>query len=122
MLRVSCKLYLFVGAALNSLLDFLKSLVKANVPSFGSSRLLEIFLEQDKVASPVKIDSISTSSHKQSYYSLAKCISIISVGSGTQQALNVANNFVTDLSKNSSLTDTQIVIALLSIGEIGRHV
>jgi len=102
-------------------MEFLRALVKANIPSFTSSRLLSIFLEQETVLSPSKVD-INSSHHKQSFYSLAKCISIISVGSGPNEALKVANQFVTELTKTPSLTDTHVVIALLSIGEIGRHV
>jgi hypothetical protein len=96
--------------------------VKTNIPAFSSAKLLGTFLEQEKGFSPSKLDTSSTS-HKQSFYSLAKCISVISVGSGNPtEALTVANSFVTDLAKNKNLTDVQVVIALLSIGEIGRHV
>jgi hypothetical protein len=101
-------------------MDFLRALVKANITSYTSTKLLAIFLEQETVLSTNKVD-ISASHHKQSYYSLAKCISVISVGSGPNEALNVAKQFIDDL-KTQNLTDTQIVIALLSVGEIGRFV
>jgi hypothetical protein len=38
------------------------------------------------------------------------------------EAVQVANSFVRDLATNSNINDVQVVIALLSIGEIGRHV
>ena len=102
-------------------MEFLRALVQTNIPTFSSSQLLGIFLEQEKGFAPSKLDT--SSSHKQSFYSLAKCISVISVGSGnSMEALGVANGFVADLAKNSNLSDVQVVIALLSIGEIGRHV
>jgi len=101
-------------------MDFLRSLVKANIPTYSSSTLLVIFLEQDAVMSPTRTD-VNSSHHKQSFYSLAKCISTISVGSGPNEALSVANRFVEDL-RAMKLADTQVVIALLSIGEIGRYV
>jgi len=97
-------------------------LVKANIPGYTSTRLLAIFLEADTVLSPSKMETNAGAHHKQSFYSLAKCISVISVGSGPQEAITVANSFVTELSKGPALQDTQVVIALLSIGEIGRHV
>lgn len=106
---------------MNALLDFLRALVKTNIPIFSANQLLAMFLGPEKTTQ--KIDS--SASHKQSYYSLAKCISVVSVGSGkTQEALAVANTFVTELSNASkgNLSDAQIIIALLSIGEIGRHV
>jgi predicted phage gp36 major capsid-like protein len=109
-----------VGAALNALMDFLRALVKANIPAFTSSRLLAIFLEQEAVMSPTRTD-VNASHHKQSFYSLAKCIATISVGSGPNEALGVASRFIEDL-KSPGLVDTQVVIALLSIGEIGRFV
>lgn len=87
--------------------------------SFSSTRLLAIFLEQEVITSPTKAD-ISTSHHKQSFYSLAKCISVISVGSGPEESINVSSRFIGDL-KTGNLTDVQIVIALLSVGEIGRY-
>jgi len=103
-------------------MDFLRALVQINLPAFTSKQLLVIFLEQEKDLSHSKLDG-SGPSHKQSYYSLAKCISVISVGSGNlMEAVQVANSFVRDLATNSNINDVQVVIALLSIGEIGRHV
>lgn len=110
------------GAALNALMEFLRALVKANISGYSSSRLLVIFLEPDSVLSPSKAETSPGAHHKQSFYSLAKCISVISVSSGPNEALTVANSFVSELSKGPGLQDTQVVIALLSIGEIGRHV
>lgn len=57
------------GAALLALMDFLRALVKAKINSFCSTRLLGIFLEQEAVTTPTKVD-IATSHHKQSFYSL----------------------------------------------------
>lgn len=99
-------------------MDFLRALVQANIPAFSSSRLLSIFIQQESATSPSKVDT----HHKQSYYSLAKCIAVICVSAGEQEAVTVARTFVSDLSRPGTLTDTQIVIALLSVGEIGRHV
>jgi hypothetical protein len=99
-------------------MDFLRALVKAKISTFSCTRLLGILLEHETITSPTKVD-ITTSHHKQSFYSLAKCISVISVGSGPEEALSVASRFVGDL-KTGNLTDIQIVIALLSVGEIGR--
>ena len=103
-------------------MEFLRALVKSNIHGFSSQRLLQIFLEPDTVVSPSKMETNAGTHHKQSFYSLAKCISVISVGSGPNEALTVASGFVTDLSKGNTLADAQIVIALLSIGEIGRYV
>jgi len=122
-IKVLVRSSLMQGAALNALLEFLGALVKTNIPTFSSSQLLAMFLEAEKnnVAAG-KVDSTS-SCHKQSFYSLAKCISTISVGSGNiTEAIGVANSFVRDLSNCSTLNDGQIIIALLSVGEIGRHV
>jgi len=100
-------------------MEFLRALVKANISKFKSSNLLQIFLEQETSHLIIKADS---SHHKQSFYSLAKCIAIISVGSSPSEAINVANMFSSELTKIETLTDANVVIALLSIGEIGRHV
>lgn len=121
-IKVLVRSPLMQGAALGALMEFLKALVKANIPNYQSTSLLSIFLQPETVLSPSKADTNSGAHHKQSFYSLAKCISVISVGSGQQEALAVANSFVKELSKGPGLPDTQVVIALLSIGEIGRHV
>ncbi|CAL8143839.1 unnamed protein product [Orchesella dallaii] len=121
-IKVLVRSPLMQGAALGALMEFLRALVKANIPGYSSNRLLSIFLEPDSVVSPSKAETNAGVHHKQSFYSLAKCISVISVSSGPHEALSVANSFVSELSKGPGLQDTQVVIALLSIGEIGRHV
>ena len=88
---------LILSAASVAFIDFPRAFFHANIPTFSSGRL-------------------------ESYFSLAKCIAVISVSAGEQEAITVARSFISDLSRPEILHGRQIVMALMSVGEIGRQV
>ncbi|XP_018320590.1 cullin-associated NEDD8-dissociated protein 1 isoform X2 [Agrilus planipennis] len=105
---------LLQGAALVSLLEFFQQLVLCNLPGLGFKDLLEIML------APVQnIQNNQGNLHKQAFYSLAKCVASITVIC-PQEALSVVNHFIQEI--QSAQSDSQMIFALLVIGEIGRKV
>lgn len=103
-----------VGTALQSMLDFFKSLVKCNLPGLNYDSLLRLLL--------MPISNLATCQtatlHKQAFYSLAKCVAAITVTCHAH-ALPVVPQFINEIQTAS--TDSQQIFALLVVGEIGRE-
>nr|CAI5840813.1 unnamed protein product [Callosobruchus analis] len=106
---------LLQGTALQSMLDFFKSLVKCNLQGLNYDSLLRLLL--------VPISNLSTCQnatlHKQAFYSLAKCVAAITVTCHTQ-ALPVVPQFISEI--QTAQSDSQQIFALLVVGEIGREI
>jgi cullin-associated NEDD8-dissociated protein 1 len=105
---------LLQGAALNSMLEFFKSLVAANLPGLGQKDLLKLLV--DPVLSPS-----GASIHKQGRASIAKCVAALVVTQSPAEAQNVVSQFASHLKPNDSSTAHQQTFSLLVIGEIGKH-
>ncbi|KAJ8923621.1 hypothetical protein NQ315_010200 [Exocentrus adspersus] len=106
---------LLQGTALQSMLDFFKSLVKCNLPGLNYDSLLRLLL--------MPISNLATCQtatlHKQAFYSLAKCVAAITVTCHAH-ALPVVPQFINEIQTAS--TDSQQIFALLVVGEIGREI
>lgn len=106
--------YKFTGTALQSMLEFFKSLVKCNLPGLSYDCLLRLLL--------MPISNLSTNQqaalHKQAFYSLAKCVAAITVVCQSQ-ALPVIPQFINEI--QTATSDSQQIFALLVVGEIGRE-
>ncbi|CAG9855280.1 unnamed protein product [Phyllotreta striolata] len=106
---------LLQGTALQSMLDFFKSLVKCNLPGLNYDSLLRLLLMPiSNLAS-----NQSATLHKQAFYSLAKCVAAITV-TCQSHALPVVHTFINEIQAAS--TDSQQIFALLVVGEIGREI
>ena len=57
--------------------------------------------------------------HKQAFHNIAKCIGVISL-SVQSKTVSVVEKFIEDV-KNETCTTSVKLLALFSIGEIGRH-
>nr|XP_023013763.1 cullin-associated NEDD8-dissociated protein 1 [Leptinotarsa decemlineata] len=106
---------LLQGTALQSMLDFFKSLVKCNLPGLNYDALLRMLL--------IPISQLNTKHsstlHKQAFYSLAKCVAAITVTCHSH-ALPVVPQFINEIETASN--DSQQMFALLVVGEIGREI
>ncbi|KAG5891309.1 hypothetical protein JTB14_002870 [Gonioctena quinquepunctata] len=106
---------LLQGTALQSMLDFFKSLVKCNLAGLNYDSLLRLLL--------MPITHLTTNHtatlHKQAFYSLAKCVAAITV-TCYSHALPVVPQFINEIQTAS--TDSQQMFALLVVGEIGREI
>ncbi|XP_066158775.1 cullin-associated NEDD8-dissociated protein 1 isoform X1 [Euwallacea fornicatus] len=104
---------LLQGTALQSMLDFFKSLVRCKLNGASYEHLLRLLL--------MPITNLrtnqSTTLHKQAFYSLAKCVAAISVVSQSQAGPVIAQ-FMAEIHNPKS--DSQQIFALLVVGEIGR--
>uniref|UniRef100_A0A8C1D0L8 Cullin-associated and neddylation-dissociated 2 (putative) n=1 Tax=Cyprinus carpio carpio TaxID=630221 RepID=A0A8C1D0L8_CYPCA len=100
--------------ALNSLLEFFQVLVATKANNMGYSDLL-------KALRGPFYDSKSTDSmsmHKQSYYSVAKCVAALSMAC-PKEASGVVTNLIQDV-KNPKSSESVRILSLLCLGEIGR--
>uniref|UniRef100_A0A9J8CVB2 Cullin-associated and neddylation-dissociated 2 (putative) n=1 Tax=Cyprinus carpio carpio TaxID=630221 RepID=A0A9J8CVB2_CYPCA len=105
---------LLQGGALNSLLEFFQVLVATKANNMGYSDLL-------KALRGPFYDSKSTDSmsmHKQSYYSVAKCVAALSMAC-PKEASGVVTNLIQDV-KNPKSSESVRILSLLCLGEIGR--
>lgn len=108
-LNNNCNTYLPLGTALQSMLDFFKSLVKCNLPGLSYDNLLRMLLMSA---------TLINNNNKQAFYSLAKCVAAITVVCQSQ-ALPVIPQFIIEIQNATS--DSQKIFALLVVGEIGRE-
>ncbi|XP_072401896.1 cullin-associated NEDD8-dissociated protein 1 [Diabrotica undecimpunctata] len=106
---------LLQGTALQSMLDFFKSLVVCNIPDLSYDHLLRLLLM------PISNLSVNPSAtlHKQAFYSLAKCVAVITVTCHSQ-AHPIVPQFINEI--QTAATDSQQIFALLVVGEIGRKI
>ena len=107
---------LLQGSALQALLQFFRALHRAQHPQLGFQHLLQTLVQ------PVyhKNDQ-SEPIHKQAYYSIAKCVASISVDRPASDSLATVTNLMNDIVVYKNVDSVQS-FALLTIGEIGKHV
>lgn len=104
---------LLQGGALGAMLEFFQALVATGTASLGYMDLLRM------LTSPVYAQSASLT-HKQSYYSIAKCVAALTRAC-PKEGPAVVGQFIQDV-KNSRSTDSIRLLALLSLGEVGHYV
>uniref|UniRef100_A0AAZ3P635 TATA-binding protein interacting (TIP20) domain-containing protein n=1 Tax=Oncorhynchus tshawytscha TaxID=74940 RepID=A0AAZ3P635_ONCTS len=101
------------GGALSAMLEFFQALVGTGTSSLGYMDLLRM------LTGPVYAQSAALT-HKQSYYSIAKCVAALTRAC-PDEGPAVVGQFIQDV-KNSRSTDSIRLLALLSLGEVGHHV
>uniref|UniRef100_A0A4W5JMC8 Cullin-associated and neddylation-dissociated 1 n=1 Tax=Hucho hucho TaxID=62062 RepID=A0A4W5JMC8_9TELE len=101
---------LLQGGALSAMLEFFQALVGTGTSSLGYMDLLRM------LTGPVYAQSAALT-HKQSYYSIAKCVAALTRACPDGPA--VVGQFIQDV-KNSRSTDSIRLLALLSLGEVGH--
>uniref|UniRef100_A0A3P9A1C0 TATA-binding protein interacting (TIP20) domain-containing protein n=1 Tax=Esox lucius TaxID=8010 RepID=A0A3P9A1C0_ESOLU len=104
---------LLQGGALSAMLEFFQALVGTGTASLGYMDLLRM------LTGPVYAQSAALT-HKQSYYSIAKCVAALTRAC-PKEGPAVVGQFIQDV-KNSRSTDSIRLLALLSLGEVGHHV
>uniref|UniRef100_A0A4W4GHI8 TATA-binding protein interacting (TIP20) domain-containing protein n=1 Tax=Electrophorus electricus TaxID=8005 RepID=A0A4W4GHI8_ELEEL len=102
-----------LGGALSAMLEFFQALVATGTASLGYMDLLRM------LTGPVYAQSAALT-HKQSYYSIAKCVAALTRAC-PKEGPAVVGQFIQDV-KNSRSTDSIRLLALLSLGEVGHHV
>uniref|UniRef100_A0A8C9SYV7 Cullin-associated and neddylation-dissociated 1 n=1 Tax=Scleropages formosus TaxID=113540 RepID=A0A8C9SYV7_SCLFO len=102
-----------VLAELPAMLEFFQALVVTGTPGLGYMDLLRM------LTGPVYAQSAALT-HKQSYYSIAKCVAALTRACPAEGPA-VVGQFIQDV-KNSRSTDSIRLLALLSLGEVGHHV
>ncbi|XP_037960682.1 cullin-associated NEDD8-dissociated protein 1 [Teleopsis dalmanni] len=113
---------LLQGAALTCCLDLFRGLVCTQLPGLDYNSLLKKLMEPMTSRNDNSVNVVNTNEqlHKQAYHSLAKCIAALTQQC-PQEAVPLAKRLLSDLQRHSSVTDTQLVFCLLTVGEIGRH-
>ncbi|KAL7982618.1 hypothetical protein Chor_010216 [Crotalus horridus] len=104
---------LLQGGALSAMLEFFQALVVTGTSNLGYMDLLRM------LTGPVYSQS-SALTHKQSYYSIAKCVAALTRAC-PKEGPAVVGQFIQDV-KNSRSTDSIRLLALLSLGEVGHHI
>uniref|UniRef100_A0A8C7KAV0 Cullin-associated and neddylation-dissociated 1 n=1 Tax=Oncorhynchus kisutch TaxID=8019 RepID=A0A8C7KAV0_ONCKI len=102
---------LLQGGALSAMLEFFQALVGTGTSSLGYMDLLRM------LTGPVYAQSAALT-HKQSYYSIAKCVAALTRAC-PDEGPAVVGQFIQDV-KNSRSTDSIRLLALLSLGEVGH--
>ncbi|OXB75740.1 UNVERIFIED_CONTAM: hypothetical protein H355_012664 [Colinus virginianus] len=104
---------LLQGGALSAMLEFFQALVVTGTNNLGYMDLLRM------LTGPVYSQSTALT-HKQSYYSIAKCVAALTRAC-PKEGPAVVGQFIQDV-KNSRSTDSIRLLALLSLGEVGHHI
>lgn len=107
---------LLQGGALSSILEFFQVLVATKSNNMGYSDLLKAL--RGPFYDSKSTDSMSV--HKQSYYSVAKCVAALSTVC-PKEASGVVTNLIQEV-KNPKSSESVRILALLCLGEIGRSV
>lgn len=107
---------LLQGAALNSMLELFRALVRARIPGLSHQELLQMLVAPVKQLQP---HNALPHLHKQAFHSLAKCVCALTVEEPAD-ALLVVRQFLRDAHQPAS--DAHHMFALLGIAEIGRHI
>uniref|UniRef100_A0A8C7ZUP7 TATA-binding protein interacting (TIP20) domain-containing protein n=1 Tax=Oryzias sinensis TaxID=183150 RepID=A0A8C7ZUP7_9TELE len=104
---------LLQGGALAAILDFLQSLVLSKASSLGYSQLMKALMEPFQSPPPE-----SSALHRQSYVSAARCVAALASASPKESPATVAG--LIQQVKNPGSPESARVLALLSLGEVGR--
>ncbi|XP_071804723.1 cullin-associated NEDD8-dissociated protein 1-like [Asterias amurensis] len=109
---------LLQGGALYAMLEFFQALVATKTPRLGFQDLLQML--SLPIYSPKESQTSTYAVHKQAFHSIAKCVAALTISCAAEGSV-VVNQFVNDV-KNTKSSDSVQLFALLSLGEIGRHV
>uniref|UniRef100_A0A3B1K374 Cullin-associated and neddylation-dissociated 2 (putative) n=1 Tax=Astyanax mexicanus TaxID=7994 RepID=A0A3B1K374_ASTMX len=105
---------LLQGGALSSIVEFFHALVLTKASNTGYSDLMKALTGPFyKSKSP---DSLSV--HRQSYYSVAKCVAALS-SSCPKEASGTVGNFIQEV-KNQKTSESVRILSFLCLGEVGR--
>ncbi|XP_023811120.1 cullin-associated NEDD8-dissociated protein 1-like [Oryzias latipes] len=104
---------LLQGGALAAILDFLQSLVLSKASSLGYGQLMKALMEPFQNPPPE-----SSALHRQSYISAARCVAALVSASPKDSPATVAG--LIQQVKNPGSPESARVLALLSLGEVGR--
>uniref|UniRef100_A0A8B9JT49 Cullin-associated and neddylation-dissociated 2 (putative) n=1 Tax=Astyanax mexicanus TaxID=7994 RepID=A0A8B9JT49_ASTMX len=105
---------LLQGGALSSIVEFFHALVLTKASNTGYSDLMKALTGPFyKSKSP---DSLSV--HRQSYYSVAKCVAALS-SSCPKEASGTVANFIQEV-KNQKTSESVRILSFLCLGEVGR--
>ncbi|MBN3306198.1 CAND1 protein, partial [Amia calva] len=106
---------LLQGGALNAILNFFQVLVATKTSSMGFNELLKNLTRpfynppQSACAAPL---------HRQSYYSVAKCVAALS-SMCPKEATSMVNNFIQDV-KSTKSSDSVRILAFLCLAKVGH--
>ncbi|XP_071811076.1 cullin-associated NEDD8-dissociated protein 1-like isoform X1 [Apostichopus japonicus] len=112
---------LLQGAALTSLLAFFEAIVATKTPKMEFRDLLGLLTAP--IYNPSETTQPSGSHyavHKQAFHSVGKCVAVLTIACPGEGA-SVITQCVNDI-KNPKSSDSITLFALLSLGEIGKHV
>lgn len=108
---------LLQGGALDSILEFFKALVNADLSKLSSRDLLQMLITPVYNPPIIQPSNAVLAVHKQAFHSIAKCVAAII---GQTEAPKVINQFVTDI-RHTKSSDSVKLFSLLALGEIGRQ-
>uniref|UniRef100_A0A3P9AC87 TATA-binding protein interacting (TIP20) domain-containing protein n=1 Tax=Esox lucius TaxID=8010 RepID=A0A3P9AC87_ESOLU len=107
---------LLQGGALSAILDLLQVLVVTKTGNMGYNDLLKAlmgpFHGSGKAADPTPI-------HRQSYYSVARCVAALS-SVCPKEASGMVTSFIQEV-KNPKTPEPVRILSFLSLGEVGRN-
>ncbi|XP_051551016.1 cullin-associated NEDD8-dissociated protein 1-like [Myxocyprinus asiaticus] len=106
---------LLQGGALNSILEFFQALVGTKASNMSYNDLLKAL--KGPYYEAKSFDSMSV--HKQSYYSVAKCVAALSTAC-PKEASVVVTNLIQEV-KNPKKSEPVKILSLLCLGEIGHY-
>ncbi|XP_008319433.1 cullin-associated NEDD8-dissociated protein 1-like [Cynoglossus semilaevis] len=106
---------LLQSGALTAILDFIKAVVLSRTSNLGYSQLLKSLTEPFN-RSPSSADPLLL--HRQSYYSVARCVAALSSVCPTETPSSISR--LIQQVKNRGTPESACILALLSLGEIGR--
>ncbi|KAK2158819.1 hypothetical protein LSH36_163g01004 [Paralvinella palmiformis] len=107
---------LLQGAALNAMMEFFQAVVAAGNPGLRYSDLLTMITQL--VYNPTTATGLAV--HKQAFHSIAKCVSALTV-SCPNESPGIVSQLINDI-KNPKSSDSIKLLALLSLGEIGKYI
>uniref|UniRef100_A0A8D3CSA6 TATA-binding protein interacting (TIP20) domain-containing protein n=1 Tax=Scophthalmus maximus TaxID=52904 RepID=A0A8D3CSA6_SCOMX len=107
---------LLQGGALAAILDFIKALVGSKTSSMGYSQLLRSLTEP--FHSSPSSDGVVV--HRQSYRSVARCVAALTSACPKETPATVSGLIQEVSVRNPGSPESARVLALLSLGEVGR--
>ncbi|KAI1900005.1 hypothetical protein AGOR_G00067760 [Albula goreensis] len=106
---------LLQGGALGAIQDFFQALVVTKVSNMGFNELLKAltgpFYASQKSTDPIPI-------HRQSYYSVAKCVAALSAAC-PKEASGMVTNLIQEV-KSTKSSESARILSFLCLGEVGH--
>ncbi|KAK2169251.1 hypothetical protein NP493_1199g02046 [Ridgeia piscesae] len=114
---------LLQGAALAAMLQFFQALLATKSPGLGYKELLLMLtnlIYHPPSESQQTLSTAPLAVHKQAFQSIAKCIAALTITLPNHSSTDIAQ-FINDIQSPKSSESVRL-LALLTIGEIGRHI